>query len=108
MHINGFICFSLQTKPFFYTFIYIYIVDFLWKTLEYYLKPLAQKAKSFINDFLKKLNELRNLPDDFHEVSFHTHFMLDGHCGINDWEIILIDKGCNKQETRKKRAFLAI
>ena len=28
--------------------------------------------------------------------------MLDGHCGINDWEIILIDKGRNKQETRKK------
>ena len=80
-------------------------MDFLWKTLEYYLKPLAQKAKSFINDFLKKLNELRNLPDDFHEVSFHTHFMLDGHCGINDWEIILIDKGCNKQETRQKELF---
>ena len=28
--------------------------------------------------------------------------MLDGHCGINDWEIILIGKGRNKQETRKK------
>ena len=36
------------------------------------------------------------------QVSFHAHFMLDGHCGINDWEIILIDKGRNKQETRKK------
>ena len=39
------------------------------------------------------------------QVSFHAHFMLDGHCGINDWEIILIDKGCNKQETRKKDLF---
>ena len=28
--------------------------------------------------------------------------MLDGHCGIHDWEIILIDKGRNKQEVRKK------
>ena len=36
--------------------------------LEYHLKPLSQKVKSFIkdtNDFLKKLNELRDLPDDF-------------------------------------------
>ena len=36
--------------------------------LEYHLKPLSQKVKSLIkgtNDFLKKLNELRDLPDDF-------------------------------------------
>ena len=36
--------------------------------LEYQLKSLSQKNKSFIkgtNDFLKKLNELRDLPDDF-------------------------------------------
>ena len=36
--------------------------------LEYHLKPLSKKVKSFIkdtNDFLKKLNELRDLPDDF-------------------------------------------
>ena len=36
--------------------------------LEYHLKPLSQKVKSFIkdtNDFLKKLNELRDLPDEF-------------------------------------------
>ena len=31
--------------------------------------------------------------------------MLDGHSGINDWEIILIDKGRNKQKTRKKELF---
>ena len=31
--------------------------------------------------------------------------MLDGHCGSNDWEIILIHKGRNKQETRKKELF---
>ena len=36
------------------------------------------------------------------QVSFHAHFMLDRHCGIDDWEIILIDKGRNKQQTRKK------
>ena len=33
-----------------------------------YLKPLSQNVKVFIkdrNDFLKKLNELRDLPDDF-------------------------------------------
>ena len=48
------------------------IVDFLQKTfqlfLEYHLKSLSQKVKSFIkdtNDFSKKLNELRDLPDDF-------------------------------------------
>ena len=36
--------------------------------LEYHLKPLSQKVKSFIkdtNDFLKKLDELRDLPDEF-------------------------------------------
>ena len=27
--------------------------------------------------------------------------MLDGHCGFDNWEIILKYKGCNKQETRK-------
>ena len=31
--------------------------------------------------------------------------MLDGHCGIDDWEIISINKGRNKQETRKKELF---
>ena len=34
--------------------------------LEYHLKPFSQKVKLFIkdtNDFLKKLNELRDLPD---------------------------------------------
>ena len=31
--------------------------------------------------------------------------MLDGHCGINNWEIILIDKGRNKQKNRKKELF---
>ena len=31
--------------------------------------------------------------------------MLDGHCGIDNWEIILIYKGRNKQETRKKELF---
>ena len=39
------------------------------------------------------------------QVSFHAHFMLDRHCGINIWETILIDKGHNKQETRKKELF---
>ena len=31
--------------------------------------------------------------------------MLDGHCGIDDWGIILIGKGRNKQEIRKKELF---
>ena len=39
------------------------------------------------------------------KFSFHAHFLLDGHCGIDNWEIILIDKGLNKQETRKKELF---
>ena len=35
---------------------------------EHHIKPLSQKVKSFIkdtNDFLKKLNEVQDLPDDF-------------------------------------------
>ena len=34
--------------------------------------------------------------------------MLNEHCGIDDWEIIVIDKGCNKLETKQKELFLAI
>ena len=34
--------------------------------------------------------------------SFQAHFMLAGHCSIDDWEMTLIDKWRNKQETRKK------
>ena len=48
------------------------IVDFFTENisafLEYHLKPLSQKVKSFMNDtndFMKKLNELRDLPDEF-------------------------------------------
>ena len=48
------------------------IVDFFTEIisafLEYHLKPLSQKVKWFIkdtNDFLKKLNKLWDLPDDF-------------------------------------------
>ena len=36
--------------------------------LEYHLNPLSQKVKLLIkkrSNFLKKLNELRDLPDDF-------------------------------------------
>ena len=32
------------------------------------------------------------------QVLFYAYFMFDGHCGIDNWEIILIDKGRNKQE----------
>ena len=39
------------------------------------------------------------------QVSFHNHFMLRGHCDIDDWEIILIDEGCNKQKTRGNSVF---
>ena len=36
------------------------------------------------------------------QVSFCPHFVLDGRCGINDWEIALIDKGRYKRRTREK------
>ena len=39
------------------------------------------------------------------QVSFHAHFKLDDHCGIDNWKIILIGKRCNKQEARKKKLF---
>ena len=38
-------------------------------------------------------------------VLFHAHFMLDRHWGIDDWEIILNDKGHNEQETRRAELF---
>ena len=31
--------------------------------------------------------------------------MLDRRCGIDDWEIVFIGKGRNKQEARKKKLF---
>ena len=39
------------------------------------------------------------------QASFYAHSMLDRHCGIYDWQFFLIEKGCNKQETRKKSFF---
>ena len=42
--------------------------------LEHHLKPLSQKVMSFIkdtNDFLKKRNKLRDLPDDFILCTIH-------------------------------------
>ena len=36
------------------------------------------------------------------KISFHAHFVLDEHCGVDDWESILIDNGRNNHETRKK------
>ena len=38
-------------------------------------------------------------------LSFKFHFMLDGHCVIEDWESTFIDKRRSKQETRKKNFF---
>ena len=66
---------------------------------------------SCITRFRTRFNNYRSCHRKFYRgrsvihVSFHAHFMLDGHCGIDDWEIILIDKGRNKQETRKKKSF---
>ena len=77
-------------------------------------KCKKQYVGSCITRFRTRFNNYRSCHRKFcrgHsviQVSFHAHFMLDGHCGIDDWEITLIDKGRNKLETRKKRAFLAI
>ena len=66
---------------------------------------------SYFTRFLTPFNNYRSCHRKFCrgnsviEVSFYARFMLDGHCGIDDWEIILIDKGCNKQETEKNSSF---
>ena len=70
-----------------------------------------QHVGTCIATFCTRFNNYRSCHRNFcrsHSVihvSFHAYFMLDGHCGIDDWEIILIDKGRNKQETRKKEVF---
>ena len=62
-------------------------------------------AGSCITRFRTRFNKYRSCHRKFcrgHsviQISFHAHFMLDEHCGINDWEIILVDKERNKQET---------
>ena len=61
------LCFTCKSY-FIYIYIYIYIKKNISAFLQYHVKPLSQKVKSFIkdtNDFLKKLNELWDLPDDF-------------------------------------------
>ena len=64
-----------------------------------------QYAGSFIPRFPTHFNNYRSCHRKFSwghsvtQVSFHAHFMLIEHCGINDWEIILVDKERNKQET---------
>ena len=73
-----------------------------------------QYVGSGITRFCTRFNNYRSCHRKFcrgHsviQVLFHAHFILDEHCGIADWEIILIERECNKQETRKKRAFLGI
>ena len=76
-------------------------------------KCKKQYVGSCITRFRTRFNNYRSCHRKFcrdHsviQVSFHVHahFMLDGHCGIDDSEIILIVKGRNKQETRKKSFF---
>ena len=41
----------------------------------------------------------------FCQEKFHKHFCSDGHSGIEDWEIILIDKATSKEELRHKELF---
>ena len=70
-----------------------------------------QYAGSCITRFRTHFNKYRSCHRKFckgHsviQVSFHLHFMLNGHSGIDNWEIILIEKGRNKQETRRKVFF---
>ena len=77
-------------------------------------KCKKQYVDSCITRFRTRFNNYRGWHSKFFrghsviQVSFHAHFMLNGHCGIDDWEIILIDKGRDKQETRKNRALLGI
>ena len=74
-------------------------------------KCKKQYVGSCITRFRTRFNNYRSCHRKFcrgHsviQVSFHSHFMLDGHCGIDGWEIILIEKGRNKQETRTKELF---
>ena len=74
-------------------------------------KCKKQYVGSCITTFRASFNNYRSCHRKFcrgHsviQVSFHAHFMLDGHCGIDGWEIILIEKGRNKQETRTKELF---
>ena len=71
-------------------------------------KSKKQYLRSCITRFHTRFNNYCSYQRKFCEghsiiqCSFHAHFMLDGHCGINDWEIFLIDEGRTKQETRRK------
>ena len=73
-------------------------------------KCKKQYVDSCISSFRTCFNNYRGWHRKFFrdhsviQVSFHTHFMLNEHCGIDHWEIILIDKGRDKQESRKNHS----
>ena len=72
---------------------------------------MQMQAGSCIAGFLTHFNNYHSYYNKFckgHfviQVSFHALF-LDGNCGIDDWEIILIDIGRHEQESRRKVLFL--
>ena len=70
-----------------------------------------QYVGSCITRFHKHFNNYRSCHRKFFrdhsviQVSFHAHFMQDGHCGIDDWKIILIDKGVINRKLDKESFF---
>ena len=74
-------------------------------------KCKKQYVGSCITRFRTRFNNYRSYHrkfcrgDSVIQVSFHAHFMLDGHCGIDDWEITLIDKGAISRKLEKMSFF---
>ena len=69
------------------------------------LKDLLVRAKTLVGKEDGKFLEINNYcswhkklfrGQSVIQLSFHAPFMLDEHCGIDDWEIILTDKWQNK------------
>ena len=77
-----YILYILYIHIYIYTYNSGFFTEKISAFLGYHLKALSQKVKSFIkdtNNFLKKLNELRDLPDDFILCTIDAVFFLIHH-----------------------------
>ena len=70
-----------------------------------------QYVGSYITRFCTRFNNYRSCHWKFCrgysviQVSFHARFTLHGHCCIDHWEIILIDKGQERRKLEKNSFF---
>ena len=81
-----------------YIYIYIYICT-LYISVYIYIKLRKKFRKKLIKGIIREIkkSELKQL--------FHEHYCSDGHEGIANWCVTLIDQVEDKEELRKKELY---